>query len=487
MSTVLVVAFDGLQPAQTTPRLMPNLAALAAQGVTFERHHPGFPTVTRSNVASIVTGRYPGRHGVAANTLVMREFDPDHTIAVMEPEFTQLARKTGRVLLCDTLADILSSRGREYVAVGVGTSGNAYLHNPNAEISRGATIHPDFCLPRTLHEEIIGRFGRWPPKTIPNTARMDHALRIMMEYVLPERDPAVSLIWLSEPDDSQHAGGVGSALGESALLAADQRLGRLLEWLEETGRRSQTDVMVVSDHGYSTITAVHDIEGLISDAGFPLGGRPGGVIVVPNGGAVLFYVHRSDRATADRLAAWLMAQPWCGVLVASEAVAGLKGVMPAALVGYEGAHVPDLAMSFAWDSEPNEAGVVGHVHSSSGSPGLGTHGSMSRQEMRCVLLASGPSFKRGVSLQTPSGNVDLAPTILRVLGMPGADAMDGRVLTEALADGPHPDPAHRTTEVHRFERDVGMGVYRQQVTISSVGTTAYIDEGMATFTRGRTA
>lgn len=473
----MVVAFDGLQPAQVTPRLMPNLAALAGQGVTFGRHHPSFPTVTRSNVATIVTGRYPGGHGIAANTLVMREFDPDHTFSVMEPELTRLARETGRVLLCKTLADVLSRHGREYVAVGIGTSGNAYLHNPNADISGGATIHPDFCLPSMLHEEVMGRFGRWPPKTIPNKARMDHALRIMSEYVLPDRDPAVSLIWLSEPDDSQHAGGVGSALGESALLAADECLGRLLEWLEETGRRSRTDVMVVSDHGYSTITAVHDIEGLISDAGFPLGGRPGGVIVVPNGGAVLFYVHRSDRATADKLAEWLMGQPWCGVLLASEAVAGLRGTLPAALVRYEGAHVPDLAMSLAWDSEPNEAGVVGHVYSSSGSPGLGTHGSMSRQEMRCVLLASGPSFKRGVSLQTPSGNVDLAPTILRVLGMPGADAMEGRVLTEALAHNPHLDSTLLTTEVHRAERDVGMGVYRQQVTISSIGTTAYIDEG----------
>ena len=483
----MVVAFDGLQPAQVTSELMPNLAALAAGGVTFQRHHAVFPTVTRTNVASMVTGRYPGGHGLAANTLVMREFDPDRAISALEPELAQIARKTGRVLLCDTLADVLSKYGREYIAIGVGTTGNAYLHNPNADISGGATIHPDFCLPYGLHEEIIGRFSDWPAKTTPNTGRMAHAVQLMTEYVLPERHPAVSLIWFSEPDGSQHAKGVGSELAESAILAADQQLGRLLDWLEETGRASETDVMVVSDHGYSTITAVTDVEVLVREAGFASGGRPEGVVVARNGGSVLFYVHQSDLATADRLAEWLMAQPWCGALVASRAVAGLEGALAADLIGCEGAHAPDLAMSFAWGSEPNEAGFAGRAYSSSGSQGLGMHGSLSRQEMRCVLVASGPSFKRGVLLETPSGNVDLAPTILRVLGIGEGESMDGRALEEALADGPDPGSVHWSTEVHKSEREVDRGVYRQQITMSRVGTTTYVDEGRATLTQGDAA
>ena len=59
MTSVLIVVFDGLQPSQVTPELMPNLSALAAEGVTFGNHHPVFPTVTRTNAASMVTGRSP--------------------------------------------------------------------------------------------------------------------------------------------------------------------------------------------------------------------------------------------------------------------------------------------------------------------------------------------------------------------------------------------------------------------------------------------
>ena len=76
MKNVLIVAFDGLQPAQVTPELMPNLSKLAAEGVTFNNNHAVFPTVTRINATTLVTGRYPGAHGLAANTLVVRDFDP---------------------------------------------------------------------------------------------------------------------------------------------------------------------------------------------------------------------------------------------------------------------------------------------------------------------------------------------------------------------------------------------------------------------------
>ena len=76
MTKVLVVVFDGLQPAQVTEGLMPNLAAFAASGVTFANHHAVYPTVTRANASSMVTGRQPGGHGLAANTLLVRDYDP---------------------------------------------------------------------------------------------------------------------------------------------------------------------------------------------------------------------------------------------------------------------------------------------------------------------------------------------------------------------------------------------------------------------------
>ena len=474
MANVIIVVFDGLQPAQVTPELMPNLSRFAAGGVTGNNHHAVFPTVTRANVASIVTGHHPGAHGLTANMLVIPEFDPHRAIGALEPTLTEVAARHP-VLLKPTLGDILHRHGHEYIAVGTGTSGNAYLQNPNAETGGGATIHPDFCLPRPLHADLVSRFGPWPDRREPSAAKLSRAVEIFTGYVLAGRQPTVSLLWFSEPDSSQHAHGVGSPGAVAAIAEADRQFGRLLSWLEDRGLSSETDVIVVSDHGYSTISEVIDIEVNLREAGFPPANESGGVTLAPNGGSVLFYAPSDTEATTARLAEWLTDQPWCGALVASAPAGDIPGALPASLIGLEGPRSPSLAMSFRWDSTPNAAGFAGHAFSTNLGPGRGQHGSMSPHETRNVFFARGPAFKQSTTVATPTGNVDLAPTILRLLNLPGAEAMHGRVLHETLRGGPN--SVERQTTTHEAERSTPNGRYRQAITVSQVGATLYVDEG----------
>ena len=492
MSPVLMVVFDGLQPAQVDSKLMPNLAGWAGEGVTFARNHPVYPTVTRANAASLVTGSYPGVHGLAANNMVFREYDPYRSIAVLQSNLVAIAERGVRILLAPTLADILSQQGQEYVAIGVGTSGNAYLHNPLAAQSGGATIHPEFAMPTDLHGQLLERFGPWPEETLPNTPRMAHAVKILTEYILPERNPAVALIWSSEPDKSQHAAGVGSELSNQALGEADAQFRRILDWLEQDGRTDSTDVIVISDHGYSTIGEVIAMEDRLREAGFPPGNETGGVACAPNGGSALFYAHDSDPSICQRLAEWLMGQPWCGPVLAGQAArsaGSIEGTLPASLCGCEGPRAPDIAMSFRWNSDPNNAGFPGQVRSTGGQPGQGVHGSMSRHELRNVMFARGPSFKDGIRVENPTGNIDLAPTVLHLLGGDGAAAavgafgaagMNGRVLHEALKGSDNSGEPDWTTELHNAERRVGDLVYRQQIRLCRVGETTYLEQGSST-------
>ena len=176
--------------------------------------------------------------------LVMRDYDPHTAFSALEPTLAEVALKT-KVLLSPTLAEILSGHGLEYVAVGSGTSGNSYLHNPEAARVGGATIHPEFCLPYDLHGEIVGRFGEWPPEGETNRDKLVRAVDIATEYVLAERKPAVSLVWFSEPDKSQHAHGVCTEVSTRALKEADEQFGRLLSWIDDAG--ADTDVIVISD------------------------------------------------------------------------------------------------------------------------------------------------------------------------------------------------------------------------------------------------
>ena len=55
--------------------------------------------------------------------------------------------------------------------------------------------------------------------------------------------------------------------------------------------------------------------------------------------------------------------------------------------------------------------------------------------------------------------------------------MDGRVLHEALVDGDDSSDVVPRTETHA----AGLGDYRQEVTVTTVGRSAYLDEGNAVF------
>ena len=108
---ILVVSFDGLQPSQINEDLMPNLYGYLNEGVTFTNHHAVYPSVTRINSTSMFTGRYPGSHGIAANSVVMRDFEPGLVFSVMQPMLENIREKLGDVLYVENLGDILNNFG----------------------------------------------------------------------------------------------------------------------------------------------------------------------------------------------------------------------------------------------------------------------------------------------------------------------------------------------------------------------------------------
>lgn len=469
---VLIAAFDGLQPSQVRPGLTPTIHRLASDGVTFARHHAVFPTVTRVNAASMVTGRHPGGHGLLGNTLVVPEWEPHRAIPALAPELGAIAGAMSRVLLAPTLGEMLRPHGLTFGTVVGGSSGNAYVQHPHAARVGGAVLHPEFTLPANHHALMVERLGAWPPKRSPEIGRIRQAADVLLGYLLPEVDPDVALVWFPEPDTSQHAAGVGSPPAMEALTAADAELGRILV---ELGRRGvEPDVLVVSDHGYSTVARRIPIEGVVREAGFPPGHAPGGVTVAANGGATLFYVRESDTGVLERLTGWLVAQPWTGALIAGRVEGAALGLLPGDLVGLAGPRAADVALSFRWDSGDAANGFAGRADSAEGAPGLGTHGSGSPHELGCVLIARGPSFRQRLVSELPSGNVDIAPTVLRLLGVTTDAALDGRPLSEGLRTAA--DRPSEAAGLHRYEALCRMGgvslVHR--AVVEGVGHARYV-------------
>src|SRR5215213_8120416 len=97
-------------------------------------------------------------------------------------------------------------------------------------------------------------------------------------------------------------------------------------------------------------------------------------------------------------------------------------------------YAPDIIVSFSYDETTAVAGKSGVSYASSVNR-RGDHGSFSPTDVHISLMARGPHFKPGLRDPLPSANVDIAPTLGRILGFSMPDAQ-GRVLEEALEGGP---------------------------------------------------
>ena len=65
---------------------MPVVDGLATSGVRFLHNHAVFPTVTRGNSATIVTGVKPGKHGLTANKSVFPEYSKTEVVDALIPK-----------------------------------------------------------------------------------------------------------------------------------------------------------------------------------------------------------------------------------------------------------------------------------------------------------------------------------------------------------------------------------------------------------------
>jgi arylsulfatase A-like enzyme len=312
--------------------------------------------------------------------------------------------------------------------------------------------------------------------------------KAVTDFLWKDRVPALSVIWLGEPDLTQHETAPGAPPALAAIRSSDENLAAVLSALDRQGVRPKTDLFVVSDHGFSTIRRSIDLRKILSDAGFNARTefddepKAGEIMLAGNGGSVLFYVIGHDATLTQRLVEFLQQSDFAGVIFTKQGLPGTFGLDEAKI---DNPHAPDVVMAFRWNDSKNQFGVAGLIDADwQRKAGEGTHATLSRFDMHNTLIAAGPDFRRGQTDDLSTGNTDLAPTILRVLGIAAPQEMDGRVLSEAMVQGDQVTP-ERKTEAKTIEakKDFASGIWRQSLRISRVGSTIYFDEGNGAFVR----
>lgn len=485
---VVIVVMDGLRADSVTPEQMPTLAALGKSGTFFAHHHPVYVSSTEVNGTALATGKFPEHSGITGN----RMYAPD--VELLEPVDTQnqwAAWKgdkltDGKWINAPTLPQLARAQGLTTVVAGTKAVAMLWDRSIKDRSIDQPTLFEGKSIPSALLDKILPEYGPMPPamdtRYFANRSQDGWTTRVLTEKLWANGVPKLSVLWLSEPDFSQHGSGVGSDNSKAGLKSSDDRLATVLSTLEKKGIRDKTDVVVVSDHGFSTISRNVDLYKEMRQRGFFVGGlfleKPdaGDILLVGLGGSVTFYVAQHDQRVLGALVRYLQMTDWAGVIFTKD---GLEGTFKLSDVGLDAPTSPDVVVAMRWKDEMGPYGMPGTILTESALiRGQGMHGSLSRYDMHNTLVAAGPDFKSGFVDQLPSANSDVSPTLAHILGIQTKDPMDGRVLAEALVDEKAPEGEAKTTTM-RATRTIGERQWVQYLRVTTFQGRRYYDQGNA--------
>jgi arylsulfatase A-like enzyme len=480
---VVMIVWDGMRPDFVTEQNTPTLWKLSQQGVTFKNHHPVYLSSTEVNGTALATGSYPVHDGIMGNTEYRPDLNPFKSSHTEELATVRKADElaNGHYIQRPTIAEIVRKNGGRTVVAGAKPVTLLADRATRNGLNEGVNFFGGTTVPTDLMSKLTNRFGAFPNATNASLTRNDWTTKGMIDELWSQGVPEYSLLWMNEPDYSQHFTGTGSKEVLAGIRNADENLARVLKALDEKGVRESTDVILVSDHGCSTISERVDLVDDLNKAGikavreFKTKPANGDILVVSNGGSTMVYVIGHEKKMIEQVVKFLQGWKYAGVIFTKKA---MPGTFAQSLAKVDSVASPDVLVSMRWTAEKNKTGTPGlvPVDVSGFGPGQGIHVSLSPYDMHNTLIAAGPDFRCGIQSVLPSGNVDIAPTVLWLLGMKQPKGMDGRVLSEALTvNGPKLE-AYEPKRIEAAMTD-GKSVWHQYLNYSQVGGVIYLDEG----------
>src|SRR5262249_38670557 len=121
--------------------------------------------------------------------------------------------------------------------------------------NNSVTLFQGETLPSTALAAITEKLGPFPSAHLQ---RDSWTTKAMMDVLWKDGIPVFSILWLGEPDLTQHETAPGAPAALAAIKSADENLAAGLSALDEREAPETTDVFILSDHGFSTIKRSKD-------------------------------------------------------------------------------------------------------------------------------------------------------------------------------------------------------------------------------------
>lgn len=361
----ILVSIDGFRPDYRNRGVTPNLDALARGGISAAMR-PSFPSVTFPNHYTLVTGLRPDRNGIVGNRM-------------------EDARRPGEVFTMQS-DDPFWWTQAEPIWVTAEKAGirSATMFWPGSNVDWNG-IRPD-----DWQQYAHAIDGRQRVDAIIDWLRRPAATR-----------PRFLTLYFDVVDSAGHKFGPEDAHVTTAVRDVDMAIGRLRKGLADLAQPA--NIVIVADHGMAPVSPdrVVRIDRMLPPAAFHA------ITDGPYVGLDPVAGHEADVATAllgahDHLQCWR------------------KGAIPERFHYGKNARVPAFVClaDTGWLALTRDAPID---HPVSG----GTHGfDPAAPEMAALFIANGPSIRHGGVLPA-FDNVDVAPLLRDLLGLPADTTLDG--------------------------------------------------------------
>lgn len=561
---VILFVADGMRPGMVTDKTAPAMAALLQHGVRFANSHSLFPTFTTANASAMATGHYLGDTGDFSNTIYTGFPVPGAGSSLTpflesDPVLGDVDEHFAGNYLNETT--ILRAAAQAHLSTAtIGKLGPALIFDHTDRKARQTVILDDMTgrkggIPLSAETEAALKKAGLPTEaptrgdnakagndttpgtTVANVTQQNWFADAAANAVLPmfkdRNKPFVMVFWSRDPDGTQHnqgdslnrlVPGIDGPTTLAAIRNADNDLAKLESALKKLGLDGDTDIVLTSDHGFSTISKesatsyaaaqsykdvpanmlppgflaidiAHGLDLQLYDPDAKNAAVPPGaytahgngligkdpakpeVVVAANGGSDLIYLPKPDKALAERLVKILSAQDYVSGLFVDSRLGKIPGTLPLSDIALEGTAItpmPAIAVNFrSFTTGCADATACGVEVADTGlQQGQGMHGSFSRADTRNIMGAMGPGFRQGFVDQAPASNADLGKTIAAILDLhiPAKGKLVGRVLTEAMPNG-RPVTAHAGVLKSTPDANGQVTVLKYQ----TVGQTRYFD------------
>lgn len=408
---------------------MPHLAALAEKGTAAEKMVVSYPSSTWTMNTTMITGAYPKKHGVLGNWVVDRE------CCQVKEHFGDRTWNKEEVVKIPTLYDIAHQNGFSTAGICWPVTRMAKHIDYNIPEFYEQELFEQYCTPEFWDElkELglpVDRYGPWS-KDHPRGPMQDWLTAEIAKHLIRRHQPDFMMLHFLVADSFQHDYGTCTPEVFWALEYIDSRIGEIIGELKANGLSDQTDVYVVSDHGFMDAERVICPNVLFKQKGWynPEQPETSQMAAVSNGG--VGFVYFLDAASRSELYDCVKQElmQTGGVEQIFETGDFHRLELPEL---HEHPHQPDLIFEAAdgyfvnFDASGEEV-IDTHKYTA-------MHGYLPyKEQLKAVFIAGGPSIRSGHRIGEIRA-VDVAPTIAKAMGLELEHA-DGSVLVEALLVG----------------------------------------------------